>query len=82
MSCLTSEDGHIHVCRVDGEWTRSKRRARTRFCFGCRKRTMYRLWIFFPEPFSYYDPNFMWKCDQCKKELDLFPGMDRTWGEP
>ncbi len=43
---------------------------------------MYRLWIFFPEPFSYYDPNFMWKCDQCKKELDLFPGMDRTWGEP
>lgn len=79
--CLSSEDGTLHVCRERGEWKLSKQRPSIRWCFKCRKRTRYRLWMFCPIGISYYGPSPCWKCDRCHEENDLFPGWSRTWDE-
>ena len=82
MPCCTVANG-ITVCVPTGKWELVKeRRPRKRWCFACRKRTLYRFWLFMPGPESWYGPDPAWRCDQCHGENDLFPGMRREWGEP
>ena len=81
MTCLANDTGTLHICRVEGEWKKTKRRPRRRWCFTCRAYTIYELWLYCPTGLSWYGPTPAWKCRVCKKEDDLFPGWSRTWDE-
>jgi len=50
----------------------------TRWCFGCRRRTVYR-WHLLEGPFdadgmTWYDPQWVQRCDGCREDHSLFPG--------
>lgn len=72
---LVDQDGKTvgHICRTPGKSKTIKRQVR--WCFGCRKRVNYKLVLFVPEPYSYYDPSTSWECPTCKEDHTLFPGM-------
>jgi hypothetical protein len=76
MACLHIAPD-IHVCRVEGTWSKVEGRRRKKWwCFKCRKHLMHTRMMFDPGPESYRDPSFMWECPQCHEEHVLFPGYE------
>jgi hypothetical protein len=61
----------------------SEREDGVRWCFYCRKRTMFILRVHQPtDPMSYYGPHASLKCERGHRDGDLFPGYVREWDEP
>lgn len=81
MACV--HFGNATVCIPNGQSHRVKPVKRWwSWCFACRQYTWFDLWIFEPEPMSYYGPNLWRQCRECKgQDADLFPGWTRTYEE-
>jgi hypothetical protein len=77
-------------CHTDGEITvsgtrmkeHSRRSEGVKWCFRCRRRSVFQRVISAPDGLSYYGPSVWIECAHCKAvDGDLFPGWTREWNE-
>jgi hypothetical protein len=77
--CHASQDGTLIVCIPRGRHIDTKERWPKRWCFHCRTRQCFQVWLFVDDS-PWYEPVPYAYCPNCKAhDSDLFPGHERTW---
>lgn len=89
MPCLVKwsdepdTDGLYHqeiaICIPGPMKTFKEEKVPERWCFACRKRSAATWRLRGEEGITYYDPIWIYACDNCGKDGELFPGYERVW---
>lgn len=72
--------GNATICRGPATRREELRSYGERWCFSCRGRHEFRLFVDVPVEPSYYGPNPSVRCMNCNtNDGDCFPGTSREW---